>query len=196
MKSVPFQSLLHRWSVTKVGKDATVATNFEDLSRALATGVSRRQAVKLMGGAVAGSVLAVMHLSRAEAAPSTCAVVCGKTGFVSGPAHAQCLQACRQCAGNIQNLCFGPTGAVCCQNGTVCSLFTGTCVQPCTCESGTPCGTGSCLCVQTVEGQPACIVPSCGSPCTASTDCGSGFVCFQSGPVCCGTGGFCVALCA
>lgn len=196
LRPVPFHSLSRRWPALRVRKDAIVATNFEDLSRALATGVSRRQAVKLMGGAVAGSVLAVMHLGRAEAAPSTCAVFCGKTAFNSGPAHAQCLQACKQCGGDVQSLCQGPTGVTCCQNGTVCGPVTRTCVPPCTCDSFTPCGAQGCLCVTTTENASACIVPTCTEiTCTSSADCGAGYVCFQSTSSCCGAGNFCVPTC-
>lgn len=180
-------------------KVAAMSMRFDELSKSLAANVSRRDAFKLTGGAVAGALLASMGLGkteRAEAAPSSCAVFCGKTSFTSGPAHASCLQACHQCGADTSRICQTPTGFVCCPSGQVCSPATQTCVATCTCPSFTACGTGNCLCVTTTENTSACVIPSCGPPCTSSTDCGPGAVCFQSTDVCCGNGTFCVQLCA
>lgn len=183
-----------------------MATSFEDLTRALAGNVSRRTAVKIMGGAVAGSVLAALRLDRAEAAPSDCSAFCGKTANTSGPAHAQCLQACKQCGGNPAKVCVGPgiggPGTfACCSSGTLCNPATGTCAPPLTCTShgcNATCVSstgGVCGCVGTTEGTTACVQTTCTFvPCTTSADCGPNFVCFTEN--CCGTANYCIPLCA
>ena len=174
-----------------------MAMSFDDLSRALAKGVTRRQAVKLVGGAVVGGLLTTLHLDSVRAAPDPCNVFCGKTANTSGAAHAACVQACHKCGGNVQNLCFGPTSVTCCQNGTICA--NGQCQTPFTC-SGHGCGVacpspaGGCGCVTTAEGTTACVQEMCTfTSCTSSADCGAGSVCFTER--CCGTGSFCVPLC-
>jgi Cys-rich repeat protein len=179
-----------------------VATNFDDLSKALASGVSRRHALKLMGGAMGGGIAAVMQLGRASAAPDQCQVFCGKTSFTSGPAHAACVQACHKCNADLNRLCFSPTGTTCCASGQLC--LNGTCTSATPCVSGgtgcaTFCGTGAsgqiCGCVTTAEGSAACVQEICTFvSCTASSDCPSGQVCFTEG--CCGPGGYCIPTCA
>ena len=176
-----------------------MASQFDALSKALASGVSRREVLRGVGAGLTGALLASVGVKKASAAPSNCSVLCGKTAFTSGPAHASCLQACRQCGGNTSRICQTPTGFVCCPSGQVCSPATNQCVAECTCESFTPCGTGGsdCLCVQTTEGTSACIVPFCsGQQCTTSSECGAGSICFVSGAPCCGGGSFCIPLCA
>jgi hypothetical protein len=87
---------------------------FDLLTRGLAKSTSRRQALKLVGGLVGGSALALFAPGRASAAPQTCVVCqCGtgkpcnvKSSFcteVRGfPAEQTCSQAC---AKKGQNLC-------------------------------------------------------------------------------------------
>lgn len=142
---------------------------FDDLTRQLAAPVNRRQVLKLAVGTVAGGLLASLGATRrAEAAPSSCAVFCGKTSFTSGPAHASCLQACHDCGGNVSNICSGPTGSVCCQGGSSC------CPGPASttcCAPGTVCaGNGQC-----VKPRAFCI-PTC----TADTCNGTATGCLQA----------------
>jgi hypothetical protein len=190
---------LQEFSIVPGGweKGTTMASQFDALSKALAGGVSRREVLRGVGAGLTGALLASMGVRKASAAPSDCAVLCGKTAFTSGPAHASCIQACHQCGGDISRICQTPTGSICCPSGQVCSPATNQCVAPCTCESLTACGSGGCLCVQTTEGASACITPICtGQPCTTSAECGPGSVCFVSGATCCGGGSFCIPLCA
>ena len=200
-------------------KSSSSSSRFDDMSRAVAGGLSRRQALGIMGGTMGGAVVGSLGMTVAAApkafgAPSSCSVLCGKTSFTSGPAHAACLQACRECQGDITRLCqsptgtvccapgssccFGPTGAFCCPSGTFCaggqcltprSFCVPTCADTCT-GSGTSCsqncasGTPGCSCVSTTEGS-ACVQQVCTFvTCTSSADCGPGSVCFTQG--CCG----------
>jgi hypothetical protein len=59
----------------------------------------------------------------------------------------------------------------------------------------TACGTNpSCACVSTTLGKNVCVIPVCTFvPCTKSSDCPAGSVCFTQG--CCGAGNFCVPRC-
>lgn len=74
----------------------------------------------LVGGTLGGALLASVGVQEALAAPGPCAVLCGKTSFTSGPAHASCLQACRRCGRDVSRVCQGPSGSVCCPTGTTC----------------------------------------------------------------------------
>jgi hypothetical protein len=144
-----------------------MSIGFDQLAKGLAGGVSRRQVLKLIGGTMGGSFLATTTgFDTAVAAPSSCAVFCGKTSFISGPAHASCLQACNKCGGDITRVCQGPTGSVCCAPGTSC------CFGPTgafCCPSGTICtGNGTCL-----KPRSFC-VPTCGTDTCAA---GSGTSC-------------------
>ena len=146
---------------------------FDQLTKRLAAPINRRQVLKLAAGTVAGGVLASLAGARkASAAPSPCAVFCGKTSFTSGPAHASCLQACNQCGGNISNICAGPTGAVCCQGGSTCCF--GPTGALC-CPAGTVCaGNGQCVkprafCVPTCADTCSGTATACNQTCAAGT---------------------------
>lgn len=136
--------------------------DFDQVSKAVATGVSRRQALKVIGSAFGGTILATtVGVESTEAAPNKCAVYCGKTSFSSGPAHAACLQACHECKGDVSRVCQFATTAVCCASGSSCcpdSSGGGTCCPP-----GTFCnGAGAC-----VQARSFC-VPTCADTCAGT----------------------------
>jgi hypothetical protein len=100
------------------------STRFDDLTKALATATSRRQALKTIAATTLGSIL-------------------GLAGI--GTAFAKCHDAGHNCEENstcCSHLCCtaaGQTEGVCCANGLVCQ--NGTCVTPkgnptCLCNSG------------------------------------------------------------
>jgi len=102
-----------------------MANQFDELSKALASGVSRREALRRFGVGLAGALLASAGVRKASAAPSACAVICGKNAGISGPLHATCLQACRQCEADVTRICigygpFGPSQVICCPEGRTC----------------------------------------------------------------------------
>jgi hypothetical protein len=154
---------------------------FDEFTKAFSTGVSRRTVVRGFVAGISGAALAALGRS-AEAAPKTCTVGCAG---LPGPRKAACKQACRECGGDFDRVCFeegpfGPVNFVCCPEGTFCVGGTGACcpvgTEPCfgpdgvtCCPEGTFCDfeTGACL--------PLTICPS-GEPaenCAASvlTDC-------------------------
>src|SRR5215472_10579735 len=90
-------------------------TKFDELTKALATSTSRRQALKTIAATTIGSIL-------------------GLGGI--GTAFAKCHNAGHNCEENStccsQNCCIaaGQTEGVCCASGKTCQ--NGTCVTPCT----------------------------------------------------------------
>jgi hypothetical protein len=182
-----------------------MTSTFDDMSKVLASGVSRRDALKLIGGTVGGSALAALGIGRARAAVSSCAAFCAN---FHGAAHAQCMQTCKQCGSDPSRLCFnfgpspsvtccpgpgpvtccsGPNGSTtCCPSGSNCCFAFATNTTTC-CPSGTHCcqsfdGTSTTCCAN-------------GAMCCDATCCIAGDVCCSApgGPFCCtpGTLGCC-----
>jgi hypothetical protein len=92
---------------------------FDELSKALAQGISRRQAVKLFTAGLAGAVFAALT-GKAEAAPRTCrSCVCG-VGQPCNPKETRCAgpgQTCQQiCAQQHLSAC-GPGSTFHCPQG-------------------------------------------------------------------------------
>ena len=118
--------------------------DFENLSKEIATTVSRRRALRLMVGGIGGTVLAAFGSGTAMAFPNECAIICNQP-FFGGPAKAACMQTCKRCqrqggtmcgeftccAGQTPECCFG----ICCPTGTCCA----TPEQPTCCPPGTEC---------------------------------------------------------
>jgi hypothetical protein len=84
---------------------------FDELSRALARGVSRREALKIFGVGVAGSLLALVGLGRASA-QETCAQFCAahtSNDFQQG----NCRNVCGTCPGGPNNTVHASHGWIC-----------------------------------------------------------------------------------
>jgi hypothetical protein len=182
---------------------------FDELTKALAAGVSRRRFV----GIAASGVAAVAALFRREAgaAPSRCAVGCAG---LPGPQKAACTQACRRCGGDFDRVCsefgpFGPTSFTCCPEGTFCNFELGVCEALTICPTGetaencfaditTNCGEGGvCALVEHADAQDCvCVERECTFiPCTTDADCTeSGGVCATI-PGCCPETTFCAIPC-
>jgi hypothetical protein len=172
-----------------------MSTTFDDVTKALGRGVSRREALRLLAGAAAGGVLGMMGLRKASAAPSSCSVFCSQ---FHGAAHAQCLATCKACGGP-SGVCGGPFtgGFICCANGGVCCVNCpgqGPCTAHC-CPAGTTqcCGDQCCTsgqnCCSFAPGTPSvCCAfdqPCCQNPTTGAA------TCCAAGQVCCGPAGCC-----
>jgi hypothetical protein len=140
--------------------------NLDNLARGLASGsISRRQAVRWMGGALLGSVLAIVPGVEAFAAPKPAKGRC-PTGFVNcrgtcvktqsnsshcGGCFIQCSQNEACCGGRCSDLCSDSSNCGFCGNactgGRVCQ-FCG-----CSCPNGTvECG-GECVSDSCPEGR-------------------------------------------
>jgi hypothetical protein len=141
--------------------------NLDSLARDLASGsISRRQAVRWMGGALLGSVLALVPGVEAFAAPQKPPQGRCPTGFVncrgtcvrteSNPSHCggcfiQCSPNETCCSGECSDLCSDPLNCGFCGNAC---LEGGVCQGcSCVCPSGTTeCG-GRCVSDSCPEGQ-------------------------------------------
>jgi hypothetical protein len=191
---------------------------FAELSKAAAQSVSRRQALRLAVGGLAGAAFAGVGLGNASAAPNRCAQFCASEP--PGPRRAACKQACKQCGGDVSRICFGaeiiccPPDTTCCESSTAmfcCPAGTrcadGECVEVVTCPGGQPaenCELGistncpeneACALVDDADGDGChCIERLCGAPCTTDADCTDGTVCI-SAPGCCPDTTFCGTPC-
>src|SRR6266851_1429164 len=105
-------------------------SRFDEVTKVLAEGIPRREALWRLGGLFAGAVLAALgwgNKTRADNAASECAHFCNEH-FPGGDERTACKRACRKCGGPSR-LCFGPPGTVpvCCTDGLKCCC--GTCIQ-------------------------------------------------------------------
>jgi len=156
---------------------------------AMANGLPRRDALRLIGGTLAGGVLATFGVGKAFAKDpnlgnSPCAHYC-QDHFPPGADRGKCVSdgahgtgACYGCGGpfELTGTCLecGPGGA---------------CIAPPVCGSG-------CVCFATVDGGSFCHEgqPCAGSQgCVSSADCPPGFAC--SNVTCCGAISICIQPC-
>jgi hypothetical protein len=88
---------------------------FDDISRVIASPISRREAFKRVGGTVGGAVLASLGLGRAfPGLAATEPVTCGPNEFSCGNgSNATCCKAGLKC-------CKGGNVALCCAPGSTC----------------------------------------------------------------------------
>ena len=190
--------------------------HFDELSKVLAEGLTRRGALRQIGG-LAGGLLAAVGLGKAWAAPppTNCAGFCRSLGITpgGGNAYGKCVSNCSNCkdAGGIpcgaddccvgDEVCCGET-CIACPAGTELDPSTCECVPVSTCSGVCfeDCGTSpTCSCTVDVQG-----IPSCGDnflcpdvpTCTSNAECiAQGFAyCQGEGCGSCGPG-VCVPAC-
>jgi hypothetical protein len=171
---------------------------FDDLTRKLAGGLSRRSALK---GLVAGAAVAI-GWRRSTAAVTQ--AQCGNTVCIADPTV--CPEGCGCCAfGNGNSRCMPPDlcirlgGEVTCPEGQVFDPEAGGCVDVCAvagsqCDTGMVCSGGSCqgngVCTTGDFSNNGCGGPGCGAPQNAClTDTEGAFIC--AGSVNCGSITFC-----
>jgi hypothetical protein len=108
---------------------------FDGLTRALANSMSRRQALKLLGGSIVGAMFAAFGGSTAQAARpnrSYCLTLCKN---VEVQFRGQCMSTCMPCNFDTSSLCSvsGPGffDIACCPQPLICSAsITAVCVPP------------------------------------------------------------------
>jgi hypothetical protein len=94
---------------------------FDDFAKALARGVSRREALRHLGGCLAGTLLALWDVGKARAAPSprsACQEYCQGYLGLRGRDLGECMQLCeKECEGDlacvVQAMCEDEGGHVC-----------------------------------------------------------------------------------
>ena len=162
-------------------------TTFDELTKALATSTSRRQALRRIGGTLTGVVLASLFPGRILASNSSCAKFCNAVFGADTPAAMQCISD----AAHHKGLCYtcgpaspGGTKPICCPengSGQCTSYSSATC-----CTSGQGCCSGTCTDLNTTSN-----CGSCGNTCSGTTPaCCSGTCAdLSSDPNNCGTCG-------
>jgi hypothetical protein len=105
---------------------------FDQLAKSVAGSISRREALRSLGGGLAALLLSTAGLAPAWAARGgngkggsssggDCTAWC-KARFAPGAAQVQCKRVCEECGGNTSRLCTaGPNqGVLCCEEGEGC----------------------------------------------------------------------------
>jgi hypothetical protein len=155
---------------------------FDELAKALAQGVSRREALRRIGGGLALALLASLGYRRAWAGSIDCGQFCGAR-FNARTAKKQfgkCAVSCDDCqAGGGTPCSASPSmGTVtCCSSGQVC--LSGQCVTP-TCTGGSEEQVGTCL-----DPNATCVCPEDYFCCAT----GGHFRCCPKGLICVHDGG-------
>jgi|GEM_PF-4898907 len=112
---------------------------FDDLTRALGNGTTRRRVIRTLAAGTAAAIATVFGRGSVDAAPMPRACKVGCAGF-NRQRKVACEKACKECGGNFDQVCttedqFGPSAFTCCLEGTFCVSGEGVC-----CEAGTnPC---------------------------------------------------------
>jgi hypothetical protein len=164
-------------------------SNFDDLTKALASSTSRRQALRTILAASVGGLLGIggistafgrHHRRRAKPAKpspsgspgnSNCAKFCAAVYGPNTPAANQCTSdAAHNKSGNLCSQCGGNSSRVCCnKNGNFCD---GTAGAFCCQQGQTCCGMTCCTSVQTCLNNTTCCPTGdvCGTSCGCPPD--------------------------
>jgi hypothetical protein len=124
-------------------KATAIQSPFDEWTKSLAYGLTRRKTLQLLGGGLSGALLA-LGLPKSWAAPSTgdkgCGHICATLFKIDQAAFESCTHACEDCksCGGTPKLngiwpqgftctatttpCRSASGLVCCQTGTDCCL--------------------------------------------------------------------------
>jgi len=189
-------------------------TLFDDIARIIASPVSRRQAVRLVSGAIGGAVLTSLGLARPFQAGAAAAVTCptGSSPCTNGTKSACCVNDAQKCCNDVGAYCCTSSQTCCrgkcCTSGAICCR--GKCCKagpdhshPCVgavCPSGLAkdaaiaggVGGGTAATVAALASSKGC--PSgqskCGSTCCPNSQtCCGGKNCCTPGTICCPGGG-------
>lgn len=173
-------------------------SRFDELTKALASSTSRRQALKALAATTAGAILSLSGLDTAFARhcrtfgaqcssnAECCSGYCPQTTYQCG-----CPPGTQLCNGScVSTSCpagqtFSPSACMCCPNSQLCT--NGTC-----CATGTACLNNTCcpttqVCVNPSTGIATCCAAgykcltngTCAKPCTTNADCPSSCSCLQ-----------------
>lgn len=156
----------------------------DDISRIIASPLSRRQAFKLVTGSVGGAVLASMGFGRSAWAQKALVSSCPDSEVLC---NGNCYPPHSTCCGN-RLVCNAQQ--ICCSNSYCCSNTTNCCGTSCCPKTQICCG-GICCNVRT----PCCGTMCCPTPrsccngvcCVPFSSCCGGQTCCPPGSYCCGT---------
>ena len=151
-------------------------SRFDELTKALATATSRRQALKTIAATTLGGILGLAGVGSAFAMPT-----CKPNGHGCGT-NKQC---CSGFCDHTRNIC------VACPPGTV-QLSNGTCAIDCATSTCPNQANGTCFCYLDEESQIIYCASTSGSnkPCASDSECPLGEFCGSGSPT-----GFCTGVC-
>lgn len=131
----------------------------DEVSRGLAGAKSRRETLRLIGGAVVAAIFGAVGIQRAygQSGNVDCNTYCST--FPPGCKRINCLSACVACQGDVSRLCGNPGAQFCCPSGTTCCG--GACVN--LHNDAANCG----ACGHACGANQLCAGGICFSPCTA-----------------------------
>ncbi len=127
--------------------------HFDDLSKALASTISRREAIRLLLSSLAAACLAAVGLNKAAADNSDCAHFCDAI-YPPGPERGQC----KSQAAHGYGICYQCGPAAPAGHGQVC----GSGANRFCCRADQVCAGGACVCPQGTEECGGQCVPLCG----------------------------------
>jgi hypothetical protein len=120
-------------SLNHSNSKVSIMERLDELSKHLATSVSRRESLRSIGAVLAGVALNSLGVGTAWGArPDRCTAFC--RSCPTKRRRDQCIAACRACNGNMNRLCGSCGNYVCCATGTSC--LNGTCSPPGGCYGG------------------------------------------------------------
>jgi hypothetical protein len=167
-------------------KEKAMENRFDELAKAVAGGISRREALRRVGGGLIAALLAPLGVGKAWAVPGMggergrgegCGVSCQRIGLTPGSdPFVDCTEACEACKDEGGTPCFGGVDNVdCCVDSESCEE--GVCVPPClevgeSCEAA-PEGCCDDLLCEGKSGSRKCCA-DLGIDCEVGTDCCSG----------------------
>jgi len=173
------------------------SSKFDELTKALATATSRRQALRRLGGILGGTALAGLFPGLAFASNSACAHFCNAVFGADTPAANQCSRdgahgkgLCHQCGSaapssicctrDSNGFCSSYSGAHCPCNSSICQTCqNGTCASSCDVSLCQTCQNGTCVGCNPAQLQIClnrrCCIPSGFGPCSGNESCCSGF---------------------
>jgi hypothetical protein len=180
------------------------SSRIDDLTKALATATSRRQALKALAATTIGGLLGLGGIGTTFAKNSTCAQWCAQVFGDNTPADEQCAAdaahgtgLCSTCGPTSPTGGVAPSSICCTRNSSgYCSSYSPT--LPCSCNASQclTCDSSSGTCVGCPSGQ-TCQGGQCVTPCTASGGSCSGDSACCSGTccqgTCCGSGQVCLS---
>jgi len=148
----------------------------DEVARILASPMPRRQAFRLLGGVVAGSIAGALGVKRAQAqfAPVSFRPSCSRIQQCCAGSPNHCEPTGRTCCG--QTSC--PASLACCTTGS--RPFCAT-VPNSKCCGNTACRPGYTCCTTASNGQPFCATGA-NANCCGNSACSSGQTCCKTAP--------------
>jgi hypothetical protein len=174
---------------------------FDELAKALAGGLSRREALRRLGGGVAAALMSTLGLGKAwgQIGAVACGDYCkGAVGFdpkdkASKKRFAACVPSCDHCQEDGGKICGTLTNGsvICCEQTDTC-CGTGCCGPDQECQNG-QCMTPSPFCTEgDVSASGTCSGTNATCVCPAGSFCCQGFGGFENVRRCCFSHGICV----